>query len=297
MTKNLTTLLLLLPGTIWGISFTVVELILPVIPPITLTLGRSLISIVMLLGMMWFAGGYLPRRWSEWGPFFILGAINLAVPFALTSWGQLTINGGLASILLSVMPLFTAILAFLFTSDEQLTAAKVTGISLGLLGIIILIGPHALSGITSNFVAQLAIVLSALLYAIGAVYLRYVFPHQPKDLSAWGVRLRMTSAQFIASAVLLLPFSLWFETPWTIRPPLAIWFYMFLLGIGVTLLATVTYFYLIEQLGAGRASMTIYLIPVAGVITGILVLGEALTVQMVIALGLILFGIFVVNRE
>lgn len=64
--KNLTTnFLLLIPGTVWRISFIAVELILPVIPPISLTLGRSLISIVMLLGLLWYVGGTLPNRLSE----------------------------------------------------------------------------------------------------------------------------------------------------------------------------------------------------------------------------------------
>lgn len=74
--------------------------------------------------------------------------------------------------------------------------------------------------------------------------------------------MRITSAQFIASAVLLLPFSLWWKAPWTIRPTIEIWVYMIFLGIGVTLLATVTFFYLIEELGVGTALTTIYLIPV-----------------------------------
>ena len=296
MIHRLSSLLLFLPGIVWGASFTVVELILPVIPPISLTLGRSIISLVMLLILMKFMGGYLPRKLSEWWPFMILGAVNLSVPFALTSWGQLTIDGGLTSILLSIMPLFTMLLAAWFTTDEQLTRPKTMGVSLGLLGIIILIGPDALAGVTDNFVAQLSIVASAFLYAIGAVYLRFVYPQQPQDLPVWGLRLRMIAAQFIGAIIILAPFSFWLEAPWTIRPTADIWIYMIFLGVGVTLLATMVYFWLIEQMGSSRASMTIYLIPVAGVITSAIVLGEELTVSMVIALGLIFIGIFVVNQ-
>ena len=72
--------------------------------------------------------------------------------------------------------------------------------------------------------------------------------------------------------------------------------YLFALGIGVTLLATIIYFVLIEELGAGTASMTIYLIPVARVLLGVLVLKETLTTQMIIALVLIMVGIRIVNR-
>lgn len=294
--KKYISLLILLPGIVWGLSFTVVELILPVIPPFTLTLGRTLISVIMLLILMAIVGGRLPRGWSEWWPFVILASFNLSIPFVLTVWAQKYIDGGYASILLSVMPLFTVLLAFWFTKDETLNAFKIVGVGLGFLGIVLLIGPSALSGIQENLVAQLAIVLAALLYAGGAIYLRHVYTFQPTDLSVWGLRLRVSAAQFIAAGFLLLPFSLILEAPWTLRPTLAIWLYMLFLGIGVTLLATMTYFFLIEELGAGNASMTIYLIPVAGVLSGILVLGERLTWMMVVALVLISAGIFVVNR-
>ena len=295
--KNLATnLLLLVPGTVWGASFIVVELLLPVMGPFTLTLGRSLISVLVLLVIMRIINSPLPNTWKEWSPFFFLAAMNQAFPFALTAWGQIYIEGGLASILLSVMPLFTMVLAFFFTEDEKLTAAKIAGIGLGLAGIIILIGPGALQGIGANILAQLAIVAAALMYAIGATYIRFIYPKQPVGLSPWALRLRIVTAQFVASALILLPFSLWLEAPWTIQPTWDMWRNLFLLGVGVTGLATITYFFLIEELGASTASTTIYLIPVAGVLLGNLILGEQITPSMIVALGLILLGIFIVNR-
>lgn len=251
---------------------------------------------VMLLFLLRLVSGTLPRKWADWWPFFILGATNQAIPFGLVAWGQVYIEGGLASILLSIMPLFTALLAYWFTDDERLTVAKLIGIGLGLGGIVLLIGPDALAGVGKNLAAQLAIVLAALLYAIGAVYIRKVYPLQPPGLSTWALRLRITAAQFITSALLLLPFSLWYDAPWTLRPTWAVMGHMLFLGVGVTLLATLVYFYLIEELGAGTASYTIYLIPVAGVLLGIIILDERLTSQMVLALGMILSGVFVANR-
>ena len=294
--NKLDSFLLLVPGTIWGISFIVVELVIDQIEPISLTLLRSIISVVMLLIMLRMAGGILPRTWQEWRPFFLLAACNQAIPFALTAWGQIYIDGGLASILLSTMPLFTVILASFFMPDESFTTPKVIGITLGLIGIIILIGPTALTGLGINIWAQLAVIASALLYAIGAILLRRVYPLQPAGYSIWAIRLRITTAQFITTVLMLLPFSLWLEEPWAIETDLRFWLYMLFLGIGVTLFATVTYFYLIENLGAGTASTTVYLIPVSGVILGALILGETLRPSMLIALALILGGIFLINR-
>ena len=297
MKSSLAKALIFVPGTVWGISFILVELILPFVPPITMTLLRSSISIVMLLVLLYYAKGTLPNSWRGWYPFVILAAINHSIPFALTAWGQTRIDGGLASILLSVMPLFAVLLAFWFTSDEALTPAKLGGVGLGLLGIVVLIGPDALAGVGANLLAQVAVVVAAILYAIGGVYIRRVYPMQPPGLSTWALRLRITTSQFLASVVMLLPFSLWLEAPWTLRPEAITWVYLIALGIGVTGLATLIYFYLIEELGVGAASMTIYLIPVSGVLLGALILHEELTGSMIAALALIFAGIYIASRR
>jgi drug/metabolite transporter (DMT)-like permease len=256
----------------------------------------SLISAVVLFTVLKHAQSYLPKNWSEWQSFFILAALNQAVPFALSSWGQIYIEAGLASILLSVMPIFTVLLAAYFMKDEPLSWPKLFGAGLGFMGIIVLMGPAALKGLGVNFLAQLAVIVSALLYAFGAVYARVVYPLQPAALSSWTLRLRIMTAQFIASAVMLLPFSFALDAPWTLRLNWETWAYLIFLGVVVTLLATMIYYYLLERLGAGTASMTTYLIPVVGVIAGNLVLGERVSLLMVLALLLIFAGIVVTNR-
>lgn len=296
MNTNTFNPLLLLPGTIWGISFIVVELALETIQPISMTLLRSLISVVLLYALMRYFKGYLPTTWKAWRPFIGIAAFNQAIPFALTAWGQTYIEGGLASILLSTNPLFTLLLASIYFSDENLTVGKVIGVVCGMIGIIVLLGRDALDGIGTNFLAQLAVVASALMYGIGAILIRKIIPMQPKDMSSWGSRMRVMTAQFIAAIIMLLPFSLWLEQPLQIQPDFAFWMYMLFLGIGVTFLATMTYFYLIERMGATNASTTVYLIPVSGVITGAIVLGEQVTTLMIISLLLILLGIYITSR-
>lgn len=293
--KNLARILLLLPGVVWGISFISVEVVLREVPPVTLTLFRSIISTVALLILCYVAGARLPNTVKDWFPFLLMALFNQAVPFALSSWAQIHIEAGLASIYLAVMPLFTVVFAAVFTSDEKLTPWKIAGVISGLIGIIILIGPGAFQGLGINIIAQLAVVGASLLYAIGAVYARFVYPLQPADMSGWPLRLRVVTSQFIMAIAVLLPASLILEDPFAIQLSVPTIWNLFFLGIGVTGLATVTYFFLIEELGAGTAAMTIYLIPITGVIAGVLILNEQFRPEMGIALFLILGGIAIIN--
>lgn len=293
--KNFARILLLVPGIIWGISFISVEFVLIDVPPITLTLLRSSISVTMLLTLCYFFGARLPKSFKEYLPFFILAMFNLTIPFALGAWAQTHIEAGLASIYLAAMPLFTVILAAVWVADERLTFWKAIGVVCGLTGIIVLIGPSAFSGIGINVIAQIAILTSSLLYAIGAILTRVIYTMQPEDLSGFPLLLRITTSQFLMSIVALVPASLLFEDPLSLQISAQSFWHLLFLGIGVTSLATITYFFLIEQLGAGTASMTIYLIPIAGVIAGVLVLNEQFRSEMGIALILILGGIAITN--
>jgi len=251
----------------------------------------------MLYTLLRLVGGSLPKTLKEWAPFVLLSILNQSLPFVLSTWGQLQLDGGLTSILQSTAPLFTVLLAAWLTTDESLSISKIIGILLGLIGVIVLIGPNVLFGLTNNLLSQLAVIGAAALYAFGAIHLRHIFKTQPKHFTPWQLRLRIVTAQFMVATFSLLPFSLWFDSPWQLTvTPIAIGYLLFL-GIGMTLLATFLYYYLVETLGAARASATMYLIPIAGVLAGVIVLGEALTANMISALILILLGVVLVNHK
>jgi len=298
--KQLQPLLIFIPGTIWGVSYIVVELLLPILPPFTLTLYRTIISTIMLYTMLRVVGGVLPKTLKAWAPFFLLSIFNQSLPFVLSTWGQLQLEGGLTAILQSTMPLFTVLLAAWLTTDEDLNISKVSGVLLGLIGVIVLIGPNVLLGLTDNLLSQLAVIAAAMLYAFGAIYLRYIFKTQQAKFphfTAWQMRLRIVTAQFITATFTLLPFSLWFDAPWKLTVTAEAIAYLLFLGIGMTLLATFLYYYLVETLGAARASTTMYLIPIAGVLAGVIVLGETLSLNIITALLLILLGVVLANHK
>lgn len=79
-------------------------------------------------------GKRIPGNAGIWLAFVGMGFINNLIPFTLIVWGQTHIASGLASILNAITPLFTIIVAHLFTSDEALFAQRVAGIGAGMTG-------------------------------------------------------------------------------------------------------------------------------------------------------------------
>lgn len=287
--------LLLIPGTLWGISFVFNEYVLRTIPPLTMTMTRSAIAMVPLGGVFLARGGKLPTSASGWLPYLILGTFNNTLPFALIAWGQLQLDPGLATILTSLMPLFTAIFAHFFTESERLNRTKTFGVMLGFVGVVMLVGPTALEGLTLNFWSQLAILGSSVSYAGAAIYARKHLARSA-DSSRMTAILQLISLQYLMSSLTLFPFVLMVDRPWHLQPSPASIGALLVIALPITLGATFIYYYLIDRLGASIAATTIYLIPINGVLWGALLLGERVSLLAILALVIILVGVAIVNR-
>ena len=288
-------LLLIVPGTLWGSGFLLNEIALRSMPFMTITTLRVIIAVAFMLIFLRLLGGWLPRWSKAWWVFLILGLTNNAIPFMLTTWAQQFLDSGLSAILTSTMPLFTIILAHFWVAEERMTAFAVIGTLFGFLGIVTLVGPSVLAGLGVQLWAQLGLLGAAFSYAFAAVYLRRQPRRDTAGLGRFAALLQLTSAQYVCSSVVLLPFSLALDAPWTLRPTGASLVALFALAVFVTIAAVVVYFYLIEELGAGTASMSIYLIPINAVFWGALILDEEVSSNAVTALVLILLGIGLVN--
>ena len=288
--------MLFVPGTIWGVSFLFIEIILETIPPFTLTMSRSIVAVIPVILALYIRGGRLPSLGRGWEPYLILGFFNTALPFALITWGQVYIDSGLATILVSTMPFFTIMLAHLFIADELLTRNKLMGIGLGLIGILVLIGPSAFRGFGLSIWGQLAVIGGSFSYAISAIYSRkFLQKAQATVQSKWTTLFELLSGQLLCGTLFILPLSLIIERPWILHPSGSSVAALLALGFLGTFVATLVYTYLIEAVGATFASTVVYLIPLNGVFWGAYILSETVTWQAVLALFLILAGIAVVN--
>ncbi len=231
----------------------------------------------------------LPRPPRIWGAFLVLGVINNAIPFSLIVYGQTEITAGLAAILNATTPLFTGLIAGIALTDEKLTPAKLGGMALGFVGVVVMIGPGAILTLGGDILPELAIIGAALSYGFAAVYGR--------RFRRFGVRpVVIAAGQTTASASIMVPLALLVDGPavFSVDSPL-IWTAMVANACLSTALAYILYFSVLARAGATNASLVTVLVPVFAVIIGTLLLDESLAIEQICGMGLIFAGLAVID--
>jgi len=129
---------------LWGGSYLFMKLAVLTVPLFTIVLGRVSIAALALLIVLTISGTGIPKGRRIWLAFFGMGIFNNVIPMSLIVFSQNSISVGLASILNSITPLFTILVAHMTTNDERLTFRKLVGISFGFMGVVMLMGPEVL---------------------------------------------------------------------------------------------------------------------------------------------------------
>ena len=163
-------IMLLTLSLVWGGSYFFVALAVTTLPPLTIVMCRVGIASLALWAFMRFTRQIMPRDGRVWIGFFIMGLLNNAIPFSLIVWGQTQISSGQASILNATTPIFTVIVAHLFTRDERMTMRHVLGTGLGFAGVVVLMGESVFGGVGDSLMAQAALLGAAISYAFSAVF-------------------------------------------------------------------------------------------------------------------------------
>ena len=239
---------------------------------------RVAIAAAFLIPILWFSG-----HWSELkrkaGAILFIGLLNSGIPFALFSYAVLSITTGLTSILNATVPLFGAVIAWLWLKDRP-TNSRILGLLVGFGGVILLAGEKASFKPGGSGWAILACLLASICYAFAASFTkRYLTGVHPLATA--------TGSQMGATIGLALP-TLWF---WPAQMPgLKPWLALVALGVVCTGVAYILYFRLIERAGPARALAVTFVVPVFALTYGGLFLGEQLTLWMLVCGVIIICG-------
>jgi drug/metabolite transporter (DMT)-like permease len=270
-------------GALWGGSFLFIRVAVPALGPFLLVeLRVGLAATALFLYAL--AAGSMPKIRGRWRSFLVLGFLNAAVPFSLISAAEIHLTASLAAILNSTTVMFTAIVAAVWMGDA-LTARKALGIVLGIVGVSVLVGwdPLPLNG--AVLLAVAAMLLASLSYALGAIYAKRSFSGIPP--------LGMAIGQLSGAVVLLLPMAV-VSVPER-APSTVVTFSMLGLAFLSTAVAYLIYFRLIENVGPTSTVTVTLLVPVFGLLFGVLLLEEPFGPGTLAGLGVILTSVVLIT--
>ena len=280
---------LLALGCIWGSSFLFIKVIVDETGPVEVATGRLAIGALAILSFIAFRR--LAIRWTP-GVLAKVGVLALLAniaPFALIAWGQEHIESGTASVLNSTMPIFTSVFAAAFLLEERFTPARLAGLLLGFLGVLVLTGKDVLDVTDSSVLGQFAVIAAAACYGVGSVVSRTLLRStDPISLSA----LQVTAGAFLSLPLL---FAVTGTPDYTLSAEA--WLSLLALGAGGTGVAYVAYLWLIDVTGSVRASLVTYIIPIVGLFLGWAVLDEGIGLNTLGGSALIIGGVAIVMRR
>ncbi|MGN6762921.1 MAG: DMT family transporter [Leifsonia sp.] len=277
-------------GLIWGASFLFMKVALVgvsfgQVAWARLVFGAMTLGIIALVMRV-----RLPREPIVWLHFAVVAVTYCVIPFLLFAWAEQYVASSLASIYNAVTPITTAILATAAFRVEKLNRDQVLGVIVGVLGVVVVVGPWAVDALGGSLWGQLACLGAVTCYGFSFGYIRRFI--SPRDVSA-------TASAFlnigIAAVIMIVltPVVAWH--PITFSWPVL----LSLLGLGA-LGTGVVYIWNMNVLRAWGPTVTsgvTYVTPVIGVALGILILGEHLTWNEPVGALVVIAGILLTQQR
>jgi drug/metabolite transporter (DMT)-like permease len=218
-----------------------------------------------------------------------MAVFNIVLPFSLITWGERYIDSSLAAILQATTPLFTIVIASLALAEEAITLNRLVGLIVGFGGVVVLFSHGLSGGSTSSLPGEIALVLSSVSYAAGNVFVRLRMRGFHPTVPAF---FQVSFALLITSVLALV-----LESPIHLPDTPRALFAIVWLGVFGSSLAYLIYFRLVHVLGPTRMSLITYVMPIVGIVLGMLVLNETIDLRTIAGTAVILAGVGLVNSR
>jgi len=275
--------------TIWGSTYLAIRFAIETFPPFLMAAIRFLIAGGALYTWMRLRGAQRPTR-ANWKAATIIGGLLLLGGNGGVTKAEQVIPSGLTAVLITIVPIWMALLELLQKNRVVPTPQVVLGLVLGFGGVILLVGPGDLAGGGLNPLWVGVLLFASLSWAIGSVYSRKAsLPKTP---------LLGSGMEMLAGGVLLLLVSL-VSQEWVGFQPSKISFlslisFLYLLVFG-SLIAFSSYVWLLTKTTTARASTYAYVNPIVAVFLGYFLAGEQLTLRTLLASTMIVIAVVVIT--
>ncbi|WP_126424788.1 DMT family transporter [Brevibacillus marinus] len=285
---------LLLTGVValWGLNVVMVKY-LSFFPPVLIAAIRMSIAAAVLLPFVLRKGNRRRLQWPDW---LLIGGVSVSsitLHQIFLAWGVQQASAGITSLILGLNPLVTSLLAALFLG-EALTLRKAAGIGIGFTGVLLVVLTQTDgSGVALHGLGDFLVFVSMLMYVIGGLFIRKATARGTNVLAVTAYSHALAALQLWAVSLCVYPLEMFgsLDTrPFT-------WFVIFVSGAFATALGALCWNHGIGLLGASRTSLFLNGMPLASLLFAALLLGEPLRLLHLLALAMIVLGIYLGNQQ
>lgn len=267
---------------VWGSTYLAIHYAIETLPPFLMGAVRFLVAGALLAGWARLRGAPGPTA-AQWRAAAVIGGFLLFGGNGAVIWAEARVPSGIAALLVAILPLWMVILERIGPERRRPTPRAVAGVAMGVVGMVVLIGPGAIVGDGNvHPVGALVLLLGSLSWAIGSLYSRRATLPASQPMSS--------GAQMLAGGALLGVLGLATgESPagfaeGVSTASLVSLLYLIVFG---SLVAFSAFAWLLRVEPPSRVATYAYVNPVVAVLLGWAVAGEPLTLQTMLAAGII----------
>jgi drug/metabolite transporter (DMT)-like permease len=274
---------------VWGSTWLAIKIGLATVPPLIAAGVRFAVASLLLGIIVYLRRVPVPFTSDARKVYLSLGILSISIPFALAYWGQQFIPTGLSSVLFAAYPFWVTVFAHFLLQGERLSLFKIAGVVSGFLGVCIIFWGDVEWTDPRSVEGMVAVVVSCVLQAFSLVLVKkYGQPISPLVMNLAGMLIGtfvLLGAGFVSESGVPIV--------WTGPALLSV---LYLATVG-SVLAFVTYYWLLKRIAAVYLSLTSFINPIVAVILGAVVLGERLPPSVFGGAALVLLGILTANGK
>jgi drug/metabolite transporter (DMT)-like permease len=263
---------------IWGIPYLMIRVAVRELTPATLVFWRTAIAALLLMPLALLRGHIRPLL-AHWRAFVAYTLIEVAIPWLFLARAETKISSSLAGLLIAAVPLVGAAIVTVTGDHEWKGGRRLAGLAVGMVGVAAIVGVDVHS---TGVVPILEMAVVVVCYAVGPLILSRWLSTAPA-LGVVAASLALTALIYVPVAIVQWPSS---------TPSRHVVESVIGLALICTALAFLLFFALIAEVGPVRATVITYVNPAVAAVVGVAVLGEHLTVGMILGFLLVLAGAF-----
>lgn len=272
----------------WGSAFVLIKFNEETMGPLVIQAGRCTIGFLALLIISIVMKRDLRGHAKHWFAFLVFAVLGIAFLWIVTALGEEYITAGLATVMVTVSPLVTFIITVFILRTERFSVLGVTGLIVGVVGLVLVVGIHNILGGSSILIGALLLASGFSVFAINGIT-------APRLASGTDPIVSSTYYTGFATVILWVVAFVFGDPPSTKLTDLNVTIEI-IMGVFSFASGFVVYYWLLNRAGAFFSSMTFYLIPIVGIVGGFLVFKEKITLTQVVGILIVFAGVYLINR-